>query len=140
MSGRIGSGTWRWLGGHVRRQGRRLGVGAAAMALRAGVLLLLPWPLKYIVDSVIYGKPLGAWAAPWLPDPIAHRLLLLNGLGAAILLLGCVEAVLAYLGNRLLLDAAQRIGVSVGRDFFAHLLRLPLAFHRRHLSGELMAR
>ncbi|MDE2367560.1 MAG: ABC transporter ATP-binding protein [Burkholderiales bacterium] len=137
---RIGSPTWRWLGGHVRLQWPRLGAGASAMALRAGVLLLLPWPLKYIVDSVLFGKPLGAWAALWLPDPLAHRLLLLNVLGASILLLGCVEAALACLGNRLLLDAAQRIGASVGRDFFAHLLRLPMAFHRRHLSGELMAR
>lgn len=110
------------------------------MALRAAVLLLLPWPLKFIVDSVIFRKPLGAWAATVLPDPLDHRLLLLHVLGGAILLLGCVEAALAYMGNRLLLDGAQRIGVAVGRDFFGHLLRLPMSFHRRHLSGELVAR
>ncbi|MDE2397784.1 MAG: ABC transporter ATP-binding protein [Burkholderiales bacterium] len=137
---RVGTETWHWLGRHVRRQGRSLGAGTAAMALRAAVLLLLPWPLKYIVDSVLLGKPLGAWAAALLPDPLGHRLLLLNVLGGAILVLGCIEAALAYLGNRLLLDAAQRFGVSVGRDFFAHLLRLPMSFHRRHLSGELVAR
>ena len=137
---RVGSQTSRWLGGHVRGQWRRLSAGSAAMALRAAVLLLLPWPLKFIVDSVIFRKPLGPWAAAVLPDPLGHRLLLLHVLGGAILVLGLIEAALAYLGNRLLLDAAQRIGIAVGRDFFAHLLRLPIAFHRRHLSGELVAR
>ena len=137
---RVGAQTWHWLGEHVRGQWRRLGAGSVAMALRAAVLLLLPWPLKFIVDSVIFRKPLGAWAAAIFPDPLGHRLLLLHVLGGTILLLGLAEAALAYLGNRLLLDAAQRIGVAIGRDFFAHLLRLPMSFHRRHLSGELVAR
>ena len=132
--------TRRWLGAHVRSEWRRLGVGSLAMALRAGVLLLLPWPLKFIVDSVIFRKPLGAWAADILPDPLAHRLGLLHALGGAILVLGLLDAALAYVGNRLLLDAAQRIGFGLRRDFFSHLLHLPLAFHRRHLSGELAAR
>lgn len=110
------------------------------MALRAGVLLLLPWPLKFIVDSVIFRKPLGQWAAAILPDPFTHRLELLHALGAAILVLGVAEAGLAYVGNRLLLDGAQHIGFALRRDFFAHVLRLPLTFHRRHLTGELAAR
>ncbi len=137
---RVGSDTWRWLAVHVRGEWPRLGAGSIAMALRAGVLLLLPWPLKFIVDSVIFRKPLDAWAASVLPDPLTHRLQLLHALGGTILLLGLAEAALAYIGNRLLLDAAQRIGFELRRDFFAHLLRLPLVFHRRHLSGELAAR
>ena len=132
--------TRRWVGAHVRSEWPRLSAGSLAMAMRAGVLLLLPWPLKFIVDSVIFRKPLGAWAAAFLPDPLAHRLGLLHALGGVILVLGLLEAALAYVGNRLLLDAAQRIGFGLRRDFFSHLLRLPLAFHRRHLSGELAAR
>ncbi len=129
-----------WLGGYICGEWRRLSGGLAAMALRAGVLLLLPWPLKYIVDSVIFHKPLGTWAAALLPNPHSHRLELLHALGAAILLLGLVEAGLAYVGNRLLLDASQRIGFAVRRDFFSHLLRLPLSFHRQKLSGEILSR
>ena len=137
---RVGSDTWRWLAAHVRGEWPRLGAGSIAMGLRAGVLLLLPWPLKFIVDSVIFRKPLDAWAASVLPDPLTHRLQLLHALGGTILLLGLAEAVFAYIGSRLLLYAAQRIGFELRRDFFAHLLRLPLVFHRRHLSGELAAR
>ena len=129
---------WR-LTAYLLRERARLGGGAAAMALRAAVALLLPWPLKFIVDSVILRKPLGAWAA-LLPDPQLHRLQLLHVLGAAIVVLGILDAALAYLGNRLLLDGAQRIGFALRRDFFAHLLRLPQSFHRAHLSGELATR
>lgn len=134
------SSTRRWLGEHVRGQWRRLSVGSVAMALRAGVLLLLPWPLKFIIDSVILGRPLEGWIAGVLPNPLTHRLELLHVLGIAILVLGLLEAGLAYLGNRLLLDAAQRIGYTVRREFFAHLLRLPQAFHRGRLSGEIVGR
>lgn len=137
---RAASSTWSWLAAHLGGEWPRLTLGAIAMACRAAVLLLLPWPLKFIVDSVIFHKPLGSWAAAILPSPATHRLELLHALGASILLLGLADAVLAYLGNRLLLDAAQRIGFGLRRDFFSHLLRLPLAFHRRHLSGELAAR
>ena len=137
---RTDSRTRRWLGRHVRREGTRLSAGAVAMALRAGVLLLLPWPLKFIVDSVIFRKPLGHWAGVFLPNPLTHRLDLLHALGGAILILGVAEAGLAYIGNRLLLDAAQRIGCALRRDFFAHILRLPVSFHRHHLSGELVSR
>jgi ATP-binding cassette, subfamily B, bacterial len=136
----IASSTWRWLGTKVRAEWRRLSVGTMAMGLRAGVLLLLPWPLKFIVDSVIFRKPLDGWAAAVLPNPLTHRLELLHALGVSILLLGLADAGLAYLGNRVLLDAAQRIGFAVRRDFFGHLLRLPLAFHRRHLSGDVAVR
>ena len=134
------NGTLRWLGTYARREWQRLAAGSAAMMLRAGALLLLPWPLKFIVDNVIFRKPLGAWAAGILPDPLTHRLALLHALGGTLLLLGLAEAALAFLGNRLLLDAAQRIGFAVRRDFFAHVVRLPLAFHRRHLSGEVVTR
>jgi ATP-binding cassette subfamily B protein/subfamily B ATP-binding cassette protein MsbA len=130
----------RWLAAHLRREKTRLVLGATAMSLRAAVLLLLPWPLKFIVDNVIFRKPLGGWAATVLPDPAMHRLLLLHSLGVAMLVLGLVDAGLAYLGNRWLLDAAQRIGFSIRREFFAHLQRLSLGFHRSHLSGELASR
>ncbi len=129
---------WR-LTAYLLRERARLGGGAAAMGLRAAVALLLPWPLKFIVDSVIFRKPLGAWAV-LLPDPQLHRLQLLHVLGATIVVLGLLDAALAYLGNRLLLDGAQRIGFALRRDFFAHLLRLPQSFHRTHLSGEIAAR
>lgn len=139
VSGRGPDGR-RWVAGYFLQQWRSLGAATFLMAARAGVLVLLPWPLKIIIDSVILGRPLTPALARVFPDPGLHRLALLDALGAALLLLGALDALLSYAGSRLLLDAAQRIAFAIRRDFFGHLQRLPLAFHRRHMSGELISR
>lgn len=142
MSGMSGGGTGarQWLAGYFRRQWRSLGAATLLMAGRAGVLVLLPWPLKFIVDSVILGRPLAPGLSRLLPDPGLHRLAVLDALGATLLVLGALDALLSYAGSRLFLDGAQRIAFAIRRDFFAHLQRLPLGFHRRHMSGELISR
>lgn len=130
----------RWIAGHLLEQRRALGLATFLMAARAGVLVLLPWPLKLIIDSVIQGRPLAPAFSWLLPDPAAHRLALLDDLGALLLLLGALDALLSYAGSRLLLDAAQRIAFAVRREFFGHVQRLSLDFHRRHMSGEIISR
>src|SRR5487761_2403419 len=130
----------RWVLSHLRGEWPAISAGAGIMAARACVLLVLPWPLKFIVDSVIYQRPLGAWLATLLPDPATHRLALLDLFGGAMLLLGLLDALLVYVGNRLFMGAGQRAAFAVRRDFFAHLQRLPLEFHRRHMSGEIVSR
>jgi ATP-binding cassette subfamily B protein len=129
-----------WLAGYFIRQWRSLGAATVLMAARAGILVLLPWPLKFIIDSVILGRPLAPALARLLPDPSLHRFALLDALGATLLVLGALDALVSYLGSRLFLDGAQRIAFAIRRDFFAHLQRLPLDFHRRHMSGELISR
>ncbi len=109
------------------------------MALRAGVLAMVPWPLKYIVDSVIYSHALPSILAAFLPD-VHHRMELLAALCLLTLGLGLCDAVLDYLGNRLFLDAGQRLVFSLRHDLFSHLQRLSLDFHRRHRGGDLMSR
>ena len=131
---------YRWLVGYLRPERRALGGGTLVMAVRAVVLLLLPWPLKFIIDNVIFLRPLPSWLLHVLPDPAVHRMPLLDVLGLAMLGLGCLDALLVYLGNRLFLDAGQRVVFAVRFDLFAHLQRLSLGFHRRQRSGELIAR
>lgn len=125
---------------YLRPHARPLSAAAALMSARAVILLMIPWPLKFIIDSVLFQKPLPLWLAGWLPDPIGHRMLLLDVLAAAMLVMGAAETALAYSGNRTLLRAGQRAIFAVRRDLFAHLQRLSLSFHRRQRSGDLMAR
>lgn len=129
-----------WLLAYLRPEWRALGAGAAVMTARAGVLLMLPWPLKFIIDNVIFQRRLEPWLHGILPDPLTHRMALLDRLGLIMLGLGIADAALVYLGNRLFLDAGQRIVFAIRFDLFAHLQRLSLAFHRRQRGGELMAR
>ncbi len=125
---------------HLRPHLPRLGFAAVVMAARAGVLVLAPWPLKYIIDSVILGKRLPHWAVDLLPDPGTQWFALLNVLTGLTLALGLADGLLDYAGNRLFLNAGQRVVFDIRRQMFGHMLRLSPAFHRSRRAGELMSR
>ncbi len=130
---------WR-LRHYLAAERRRIGLATLAMAGRAGVLVLLPWPLKFVINCVILGKRPPHWLRKALPVLAAHPLLLLNVLAATMLLLAVADSLLDWLGNRLFLAAGQRSVRALRQDVFDHLVRLPLAFHRRRRRGELMSR
>lgn len=125
---------------YIRPHRAVLSFAAASMGARAVVLMLMPWPLKFIIDSVLFHRPLPQSIAPWLPDPTTQALALLDALAAAMLVLGIADTVLGYFGNRILVRTGQSAVFALRRDLFAHLQRLSLAFHRRQKSGDLMAR
>lgn len=129
-----------WLSSYLLVEWRALSVGVMTMVARAGVLLLLPWPLKCIIDNVIFQRKLSPRLAQFLPDPLHHQLDLLNFLSLAMLSLGLADALLVYCGNRLLLNAGQRVVASIRFDLFAHLQRLSLDFHRRNHGNEIIER
>lgn len=129
-----------WLLGYLRREWPTLGAGSCLMSLRALVLLALPWPMKAIIDNVIFQHPLERWLAPLLASPLRHRVLLLDELALGMLALGGLDALLVYAGNRVLLNAGQRVMFAIRFNLFAHLQRLPLAFHRNRRSGDLNLR
>ncbi|MDE3175389.1 MAG: ABC transporter ATP-binding protein, partial [Pseudomonadota bacterium] len=60
--------------------------------------------------------------------------------GAAMLAFALADALLDYLGNHLVLQAGQRMVSALRRDVFAHLLVLPLSWHRRRRGGDVMTR
>ena len=131
----------RWqLRTHLQAEWRRILLGALAMAGRGGVLVLLPWPLKFVINCVILHKQPPHWMREVLPLLRSHPVLLLDVLGAAMLVLAAADSVLDYVGSRLFLAAGQRIVFAVRAELFGHLARLPLAFHRRRRGGELMSR
>jgi ATP-binding cassette subfamily B protein/subfamily B ATP-binding cassette protein MsbA len=125
---------------YLRPYAAALTAAGLCMAAKAAVLSLTPWPLKFIIDSVIFQKPLPHWLRGFLPDPFRHSLALLNTLGIVMLVLGIADTALRYWGNRLLVRTGQHAIFSIRRDLFAHIQRLSLSFHRRQKSGDIMAR
>ncbi len=119
---------------------RALVLAAGVLSLRSLVLLLIPWPLKFIIDNVLFKHSPPQWMAAWLPDPAGHGLALLNILAASMIGLGLIDMLLTLMGNRLLLTSGQHAVFQLRRDLFAHLQRLSLGFHRRQRSGELNSR
>ncbi|MGW5565284.1 ABC transporter ATP-binding protein [Streptomyces tendae] len=109
---------------YVRPVRARLGTAAVIAILASCVGLVIPLVLKWMVDGpVADGDPAGVW------------------LGALyLLLLGLAEALL--FGFRRWLVARPLAGVEAGMraDLYRHLQRLPVAFHDRWASGQLLSR
>ncbi|WP_246150627.1 ABC transporter ATP-binding protein [Streptomyces qinzhouensis] len=98
---------------------------AAGVAIVASCLsLLIPLVLKWIVDGPVADRdPGGVW------------------LGAlALLLLGVAEAVLFGFRRWLVARPLAGVEASMRADLYRHLQRVPLAFHDRWPSGQLLSR
>ncbi len=129
-----------WLRPYLRQETGPLLMGTLAMSARALLLIIIPWPLKFIIDNIIFQRPFSALIQQVLPVLSHERLFMLNILGASMIVLGIADAALAYLGNRLVLNASNRIAFALRSDLFSHFQRMSLDFHRRQRSGELMTR
>lgn len=102
----------------------RLLLGAAS-ALAASLLALsIPLVLEVVVGGPIASGDIAqiAWGA------------------AAILGLGLAEALMVWLRRWFILGPATRVEYELRQGFYARLQRLPVAFHDRWQSGQLLSR
>ncbi|MFE5239336.1 MULTISPECIES: ABC transporter ATP-binding protein [unclassified Streptomyces] len=100
-------------------------IGAALVAILASCLaLVIPLVLKWMVDGPVADRdPGGVW------------------LGAVyLLLLGIAEALLFGLRRWLVARPLAGVEASMRADLYRHLQRLPVAFHDRWPSGQLLSR
>lgn len=117
-------GALRRLAPYVRpHRAALLGSGVAALA---GTLVGLGIPLvtRAIVDGPIAKGDLAA--LPWL---------VLGVLG-----FGMLEAGLIFVRRILVARASNQVEATMRSDLYAHLQRLPVAFHDRWASGQLLSR
>lgn len=99
--------------------------GAAVVAVVASCLaLVFPLVLKWIVDGpVTHRDPGGVW------------------LGAGVLFaLGVLEALLFGLRRWLVARPLASVEAAMRADLYRHLQRLPVAFHDKWASGQLLSR
>lgn len=116
--------------------------GIFALSLTAvPIALLLPLPIKLIVDSVLGGAPLPSWLARALPFAVEYSpnglLLVAVGLSIGVSLLQHLEGFLSwilqsYTGERLVLRSRALL--------FHHAQRLSLAHHDRVGSSDALYR
>jgi ATP-binding cassette subfamily B protein len=97
------------------------------VATATGAMLaqsLVPLVIGAVIDGPIrHHDASGVWA--------------LSGLA---LLFGVAEAALFWARRRAMADAALGVETDLRRDLFAHVQRLPVAFHDRWPSGQLLSR
>ncbi|QKJ20143.1 ABC transporter ATP-binding protein [Microbacterium hominis] len=102
----------------------RLALGAAS-ALAASLLAL---SIPLVLEVIVRG-------------PIASGDLVLMGWGAAaILALGLAEALMVWLRRWFVLGPATGVEYEIRQTFYSRLQRLPVAFHDRWQSGQLLSR
>jgi ATP-binding cassette subfamily B protein len=109
---------------YVRPVRVRLFTAAFVAIIASCVALVIPLVLKWMVDGPIADRdPGGVW------------------LGALyLLLLGLAEALLFGLRRWLVARPLSHVEASMRADLYRHLQRLPVAFHDRWASGQLLSR
>ncbi|MFH8408634.1 ABC transporter ATP-binding protein [Streptomyces sp. NPDC018019] len=108
----------------VRPVGARLGLAAFVAILASCIGLVIPLVLKWLVDGPIAARdPAGAWLG-----------------GGYLLLLGIAEAGLFGLRRWLVARPLARVEATMRESLYRHVQRLPVAFHDRWASGQLLSR
>jgi ATP-binding cassette subfamily B protein len=104
----------------------RLGLGALSALIASLLGLCIPLVLEQIVGE---------------EGPIASGNPWFIALGAgAVLLLGLLEALMVWARRWFVLSPATAVEYELRTDFFARLQRLPVSFHDRWQSGQLLSR
>lgn len=117
-----------------------LAAGYSGLLLNILVALLLPWPLKLILDYVILQAPLppeAAFITRWLGTDTGTLLITLV---AAYIILYLSDSLASYIHKVGLLTAAERITTDIRDRIFTHLQELSLSFHQSAQSGDLVYR
>lgn len=124
---------------HISAQRMRLIGGAVFILLATAMDVLQPWPLKFIYDHVFLGKS-GGHVAVWRILGTNDSRVLLGILSLSFIAISILGAAADYVSTVLLSLAASNIIAEIRNRLFLHLEQLPLSFHSRHKTGDLITR
>jgi ATP-binding cassette subfamily B protein len=109
---------------YVRPVRLRLVISATAAVVASCMSLLIPLVLKWMVDGPVKNHdPGGVWLG-----------------GGLVLLLGLLEAGLFGVRRWMVARPLAGVEASMRKDLYEHLQRLPVEFHDRWASGQLLSR
>ena len=125
---------------HLRQVKGRLAIAALCTLGATAMELLKPWPLKIILDHVIYDNPLSR-ALRLLPHVVADdkvRLLVTASGGILVIALG--SGLFSYAQIFITSSIGYRMVYALRRELFSHLQTLSLSFHNQSRSGDLLTK
>lgn len=120
---------------HLRSQRRLLLLGLLALFVEVGMRLLEPWPLAWVIDAVVAAA--GADLSVAAPDDLGAVLVVASIAVAGVIAL---RALASFAMTICFALAGNRVLTRVRAELFAHLNRLPMAFHDRARTGDLVTR
>lgn len=128
--------VFRWSLGYLRPYRGKLTLFLIIAVVEIISGLLLPWPLKFIVDNALGSQPVPSWM---------NGLIGIFGSGTvAMLVLGCVAYLVLHYASEFISVAHTQMQQSIGQrlifdlrqQLFAHLQSLSLRFHLKRGPGE----
>lgn len=134
------SRLYKVFGPYYKKYWKVVAVAYTALFMTVLIGLLLPWPLKLILDNVVLNHPwpeqaalLGAWAGQ-------DKEWMLAVLVVGFMILRVSEGLFSFLHKVGIMSIGERIGADVRNYIFAHIQKLPLSFHDSTRSGDLVYR
>jgi ABC-type multidrug transport system fused ATPase/permease subunit len=121
---------------YLRRYTRLAILSVAVTLMAVGVGLLLPWPVKIVIDNVLGSQPIPDVLAPWFAG--ADRVSLLAAAVTAGLSFALLSNVLAVATSYLKTRLEQAIILDFRSDLFHHAERLSVAFRDQVSTGRLI--
>ncbi len=127
---------YRWALSYLRPYRRRLIILLLVTGVEILAGLLLPWPLKFIVDHALGDHPISGWLAT------ANGFF--GGDRVAMLILGCVAYLVLHYASEFISvthtqmqqSIGQRLVFDLRRQLFSHLQSLSLRYHLKRGTGE----
>ena len=122
----------------LSRQRRLIAGSFAALLIGIVMQLLEPWPLKWVLDHVIRHRATAPGSAAWLA-----------GLSPEVLMPLAAVCYVVVVGARATTDYVQTLGFAiignrvisqVRTKLYRHLQALPMSFHHKARSGDLLVR
>lgn len=102
---------------------------------------LAPWPIKFIVDNVLGGKPIQGLLAGWLQDWLGQDPRLLTAfLGLGLLGLTLLQGLAAFGYEYMNGLIQERATFRLRSDAFGHVARLSLEFYDQTRLGDVLRR
>src|SRR5215475_1373290 len=129
-------GVYRWALGYLRPYRKRLFIFLFVSAVEIVSGLLLPWPMKFIVDHALGSEPASGLMVGVIGFLGANRV--------AMMALGCVAYLIFHYASEFISVAHTQMQQSIGqrlifdlrRQMFAHLQSLSLRYHLKRGPGE----
>lgn len=129
-------GVYRWALGYLRPYRKQLIILVLITVVEIVSGLLLPWPMKFIVDHALGSQPATGW--------LAQLIAVLGGGRVVMLVFGCVCYLVFHYASEFISVGHTQLQQSVGqrlifdlrRQLFGHLQNLSLRYHLKRGPGE----
>ena len=119
---------------------RPLAVACMCSLAYSAARLAEPWPLKYIFDNVLDTRTLDT-PIDWVNETVgAERTRILAVAIGVIFALALLRGVSYYYQRVITARVGERVVLDLRQRLFAHLQRLPLSYHARRSTGDLLVR